>query len=100
MKGARPEEIEAAKARAATAGAALSESQAGARSEEIAAAKARLVQAQVAVDKAQTDADRAKKLFDAQTISQAELDNYQSALRGAVAQKDALKQALDELVNG
>lgn len=100
VKGARPEEIEAAKARAATAGAALSESKAGARSEQVAAARARLVQAQVAVDKAQLDTDRAKKLLDAETISRAEYDNYQAELRGAIAERDAQKQALDELVNG
>lgn len=100
VKGARPEEIEAAKARAATAGAALSESQAGARSEQIAAAKARVVQAQVAVDKAQIDSDRAHKLLASQAISQAEADNADAELKGAVAQRDALKQSLDELVNG
>ena len=100
VKGARPEEIEAAKARAATAGAALSESQAGARSEQIAGAKARVVQAQVAVDKAQIDSDRAHKLLASQAISQAEVDNADAELKGAIAQRDALKQALDELQNG
>ncbi|HEX7664201.1 MAG TPA: efflux RND transporter periplasmic adaptor subunit, partial [Polyangiaceae bacterium] len=100
VKGARPEELEAAKARAATAGAALSESRAGARSEQIAGAKARLVQAQVAADKAQIDDDRAHKLVASQAISQAEADNTDAALKGALAERDAMKQALDELQNG
>lgn len=100
VKGARPEEIEAAKARAATAGAALSESRAGARSEQIAGAKARLVQAQVAVDKAQIDDDRAHKLVASQSISQAEADNTDAVLKGALAERDAMKQALEQLQNG
>ncbi len=100
VKGARPEEIEAAKARAATAGAALSESRAGARSEQIAGAKARLVQAQVAADKAQIDDDRAHKLVASQSISQAEADNTDAVLKGALAERDAMKQALEQLQNG
>ena len=100
MKGARPEEIEAAKARAATASSALEESKAGARSEEIAGANARLVQAQVAADKAQIDADRAHKLVASGSISQAEADNADAILKGAAAQRDALKEALDQLKNG
>jgi multidrug resistance efflux pump len=100
MKGARPEEIEAAKARAATASSALEESKAGARSEEIAGANARLVQAQVAADKAQIDADRAHKLVASGSISQAEADNADAALKGAIAQRDSLQQALDQLKNG
>ncbi|MEO7114106.1 MAG: efflux RND transporter periplasmic adaptor subunit [Polyangiaceae bacterium] len=100
MKGARPEEIEAAKARAATATSALEESKAGARSEEIAGANARLVQAQVAADKAQVDASRAHKLVASGSIAQAEADNYDSALKGAIAQRDSLQQALDQLKNG
>jgi HlyD family secretion protein len=98
--GARPEEVEEAKARAQTAVAALEETRVGARSEQIAAAKARLVAAQVAVDKAKVDAERAHKLFDTQAISQAELDDADTALKGAVAQRDAAAQALDELRNG
>jgi multidrug resistance efflux pump len=100
LKGARPEEIEAAKARAATATSALEESKAGARSEEIAGANARLVQAQVAADKAQIDADRAHKLVASGSISQAEADNADAILKGAIAQRDALQQALDQLKNG
>jgi HlyD family secretion protein len=98
--GARPEEIEQAKARAQTAVAALEETRVGARAEQIAAATARLVSAQVAFDKAKLDADRAHKLFASQSISQAELDDADTALKGAVAQRDAVAQALDELKNG
>ncbi len=98
--GARPEEIEQAKARAATAAAALEESRAGSRREEVAQAKAKLVAAQVAADKAQMDVDRARELVKSGAIAQAEADNAEAALRGAVAQRDALRHALDELENG
>jgi len=98
--GARPEEIEQAKARAQTAVAALEETRIGARAEEIAGANARLVSTQVALDKAKLDDDRARKLFATQSISQAELDAADTALKGAVAQRDAAEQVLDELKNG
>jgi multidrug resistance efflux pump len=99
-KGARPEEIEQANARAQTATAAFEEARVGARAEEIAGAKARLVAMQVSLDKAELDATRARSLFASQAISQGALDDAESALKGAVAQRDALKQALDELQNG
>jgi membrane fusion protein YbhG len=98
--GARPEEIEQAKARASTAAAALQEARAGSRNEEVAAANARLVAAQVAVDKAKLDSDRSHKLVESGAISQAEVDVTDSALRGATAQRDAQKQVLDQLQNG
>ncbi|HME92177.1 MAG TPA: HlyD family efflux transporter periplasmic adaptor subunit, partial [Myxococcaceae bacterium] len=99
-RGARPEEIQEAKARAAGATAALQESRAGARREQIAAAEARLMAAQVALDKAQLDADRVHKLFDRGAASRAEADNADAQLRSAIANRDALKQALDELRHG
>jgi multidrug resistance efflux pump len=98
--GARPEEIEQAKARATTATAALQEARAGSRNEEVAAANARLVAAQVAVDKAQLDSDRSHKLVESGAISRAEVDITDSALKGATAQRDAQKQVLDQLQNG
>jgi HlyD family secretion protein len=58
------------------------------------------VAAQVAADKAKLDAGRAHKLFDTASISQAQLDDADTALRGALAQRDAAAQALDELKNG
>jgi HlyD family secretion protein len=99
-KGARPEEIEEAKARAQTAVAALDETRTGARAEQISGANARLVAAQVAVDKAKLDDDRAKKLMASAAISQSQLDDADTALKGAVAQRDAASQVLDELKNG
>jgi HlyD family secretion protein len=98
--GARPQEIEQARARTQTAAAAFEETRVGARSEQIAATTARLVAVQVAVDKAQLDADRAHKLFASQSISQAQVDDAETALKGAIAQRDAAAQALDELKNG
>jgi multidrug resistance efflux pump len=99
-KGSRPEEIEQARAKAQTAVAAFEEAKHGARSEEIQGANSRLIALQVAVDKAQLDADRSHRLLQTGAISQAEVDNADAALRGAIAQRDNAKQALDELVNG
>jgi multidrug resistance efflux pump len=99
-RGSRPEEIQEAQARAASANAALRQSQAGARREQIAAAQARLAAAQVAADKARLDADRFHKLLDRGAASQADADNADAQLRSSIAQRDAQKQALDELQNG
>jgi multidrug resistance efflux pump len=99
-QGARPEEIEQAKARSATAAAAFTQTVTGSRKEEIAAANSRLVAAQVVVDKAKVDLDRAKQLFATGAISQAEVDNYDAALRSAAAQRDAQKKVLEELEAG
>ena len=98
--GARPEEIEEARARSRTAAAALQETRAGARVEEITGAQARLVAAQVAADKAALDAERARKLFATQAISQAQLDDAEATLKGAIAQRDSSAQILEELKNG
>jgi HlyD family secretion protein len=99
-KGARPEEIDEAKARAQTAVAALEETRVGARVEQVAGARARLVAAQVAVDKAKLDDDRAHKLITSGAIARSQLDDADSTLSAAVAQRDAAQQALDELKNG
>jgi HlyD family secretion protein len=98
--GARPEEIEEAKARASTAVAALDEARNGARREQVQGAEARLVAAQVTLDKAQLDVDRARKLISTGAIAQSEADTAESALRGAVALRDASKKTLEELKNG
>jgi HlyD family secretion protein len=98
--GARPEEIDEARARAQTAESALVEAQHGSRAEEVAGARARLAAAQVTLDKAELDDGRSKKLFAEGAVPQAEVDTADATLRGAVAQRDALAQALDELVNG
>jgi HlyD family secretion protein len=99
-KGSRPEEIEEARAKAQTAMAAFEEAKHGARSEEIQGAHARLIALQVAVDKAQLDADRAHRLIASGAIAQAESDNADTALRGAIAQRDNASEALSELENG
>lgn len=98
--GARPEEIDEARARQMTAESALVEAQHGSRAEEVAAARARLAAAQVTLDKAQLDDDRSRKLLAQGAVPQADLDTADANLRGAQAQRDALAQALDELVNG
>jgi multidrug resistance efflux pump len=72
----------------------------GTRREQIAAAEARLAAAQVAVDKAQLEANRIHKLFDRGAASRADVDNVDAQLRSAIAQRNVLKQALDELRNG
>jgi HlyD family secretion protein len=100
VRGARPEEIDEAKAHAQTAVAALEETKTGARSEEIAEATARLSAAQVTADKAKLDDDRARKLVATGAIAQSQLDDADTALKGAVAQRDAAVQVLDELKNG
>ncbi len=100
QKGARPEEIEQAQARAQTATSAYEETRTGPRREQIAAASSRLDAAQVNVDKAQRDDDRVHQLFGKQAVSQAEVDNADTALKGATAQRDAAKQQLAELQNG
>jgi HlyD family secretion protein len=100
QKGARPEEVDEAKARAQTAVAALEETRVGARSEQVAAANARLVAAQVSADKAKLDDDRAHKLFDSRAIPQSQVDDADAVFNGAIAQRDAATQALDELKNG
>ncbi|HEY7954507.1 MAG: HlyD family secretion protein [Polyangia bacterium] len=99
-KGARPEEIEQAKARALNAEAAFEQTRTGARSEQIAAAAARLSAQEVVTDKAKLDAERMRLLFSKGAASRAELDNAESNLRAAAAQRDALGQSLDELKNG
>jgi multidrug resistance efflux pump len=99
-KGARPEEIAQARARALTATAALEQTRTGARREQIAAAEARAAAQEVVAQKAQLDAERYRLLFQKGAASRAELDNAESNLRAQVAQRDALKQMLDELVHG
>jgi len=98
--GARPEEIDAAKARAQTAQAAFQEAVTGTRPEQVAAAKARWIATESAVEKAQHDVDRLHKLRDAGAAVPADVDNAEIALKGAIAQRDASKNQLDELEHG
>jgi multidrug resistance efflux pump len=99
-KGARPEELQEARARSATASAQLEQTRTGARREQILGAKARLAAQEVAVQKAELDANRYRQLFARGAAARAELDNAESALRAASATRDALKQQVDELING
>jgi multidrug resistance efflux pump len=100
QNGARPEEIEQAKARSGTAEAALAELKHGPRAEEVAAQNARVSGAQTAVDKAQLDVDRVKKLYDGGAVSKSELDAVNTALAAAVAQRDAAKETLKQIQSG
>jgi multidrug resistance efflux pump len=99
-KGARPEEIEQARARSLSASAAYSQSKTGARREQVNAMAARLQAQEVALEKATLDADRVRKLFAAGAASVAERDNTEIQLKSALAQRNALKEQLDELKNG
>ena len=99
-KGARPEELEQARARSLTAQAALQQAMAGARPEQVQAAESRLAAQEVAVQKAMLDAGREHQLDGVGASTRAELENSDLAVRQAVAQRDALKNQLDELKNG
>jgi membrane fusion protein YbhG len=99
-KGARPEELEQARARAMSASAALQQSKTGARREQIAAMAARLQAQEVALEKARLDNDRITKLFASGAASGVERDNTAMQLRSVSAQRDAIKEQLDELKNG
>jgi membrane fusion protein YbhG len=98
--GARPEEIEAAQARAQSAQAMLAEAVAGARSEELVRAQAALTAREVAVDQAQRNVDRLRKLDASGAAVPADVDNAESALQGAIAERDAAKSQLAELRSG
>jgi multidrug resistance efflux pump len=100
QKGARPEELAEARARALTAKAALDQAIAGSRPEEVGAAEARLAVQEVAVEKAQIDAKRMNALASSDSAAQADVDNANTELKGAIALRDALKHQLDELKNG
>lgn len=99
-KGARPEELEQARARSLTAQAALQQAMAGARPEQVQAAEARLAVQEVAVQKALLDAAREHQLDGVGASKRADLENSDMAVRAAVAQRDALKNQVDELKNG
>ncbi len=99
-KGARPEEIAQAKARAAGANAALAEAKKGSRAEEIAGAQARVAQAQAVLDKAQLDAERAHRLVKSEAVPQAEADAADTQVRTARAERDAQQKVLDQLKAG
>ncbi|HEY2744266.1 MAG TPA: efflux RND transporter periplasmic adaptor subunit, partial [Polyangia bacterium] len=55
---------------------------------------------EAALQKAELDAQRYRQLFSRGAAARAELDNAETALRSAVAQRDNAKQQLDELEHG
>jgi multidrug resistance efflux pump len=73
---------------------------AGARPEEVQAAEARLSAQEIAVQKAKLESERATALNREGATARADLDNADLALSEAVAQRDALKNQLDELQHG
>jgi multidrug resistance efflux pump len=99
-KGARPEELEQAKARTLNARAVLQEAMNGARPEQVQAAESRLAAAEISVQKAKLDAEREHQLDQAGAATRASLDDADMALSQATAQRDALKNQLDELQHG
>jgi len=99
-KGARPEELEQARACSLTARAALQQAVAGARPEQVQAAEARLAAQEIAVQKAKADAAREHQLDESGAAARADLENADLAVGQATAQRDALKNQLDELKNG
>jgi HlyD family secretion protein len=99
-KGARPEELEQARARTMTAQAALQQAMAGARPEQVRAAESRLAAQEIAVQKAKADAAREHQLDASGAAARADLENSDLAVSQAIAQRDALKNQLDELKNG
>jgi len=78
----------------------VADRRASTRVQEIAAARARLTAQEVAVEKAQLDFARMKKLFAGGAATQADMENADAALRNAIAQRDAQRAQLDELVHG
>jgi multidrug resistance efflux pump len=99
-KGARPEEIMQAKARADAATAALDEYKQGTRSEEIARAEAQVAAANAAFEKAERDMERARTLVKVGAMTKTEADAAETELKRLTAQRDAQKHALTELING
>ncbi len=98
--GARPEEIEQAKARSGAAAAALAEARHGARPEEIRAARAKVESSKALEEKARLDAERARALVAANAISKAELDAAEASLRNATGSRQVAEEALKELEKG
>jgi len=99
-KGARPEEIAQANARAAGATAALAESRHGSRAEDIATGEARVAAAKAAYDKAELDAGRSHRLLASGAIAKSEADASDTAVATTRAELDAVQKGLDALRAG
>jgi multidrug resistance efflux pump len=100
QRGARPEEIAEANARAVQAAAQFEQTRTGARREQISAAEARLQASGASLEKARLDRERIGILFAKQAATRADRDNAETAYQTALANRDAAKQQRDELVNG
>ena len=93
-------QLDAARADEQRLTAALEELRHGARSETIDASRATLARAQAAAANARLIRDRAAEIRKKGLVSQAELDNANSALRQADAQANAERANLAELLHG
>jgi HlyD family secretion protein len=72
----------------------------GPRQQQIAAARARLAAQQASEDKMRHDLARTTQLVNEKVSTPRELDDAQTSLRNATAQKEALQASLDELLRG
>jgi len=72
----------------------------GPRQQQIAAARARLAAQQASEDKSTHDLARTRTLVDEKVSTPRELDDAQTNLRNASAQREAMQASLDELIRG
>lgn len=93
-------QVDAAQADVARLSAALDELRHGARTETIDAARAALARTQAAATNAQFARDRAAQIRAKGLTSQADLDNANAALRSAIADVNAARANLDQLLHG
>ncbi len=88
------DQLDAAQAQIAVAGAELDKRRNGNRPQDIAQAKAKLADAQASLASAKEDYDRRAELVKTGAVSQALFDSTAAKLRSARAQVDAAKEAL------
>ncbi len=93
-------QVDAAQADVARLDAALDELRRGARAETIDAARAALARAQAAATNTQFARDRAAQIRAKGLTSQADLDNANAALRSAIADVNAARANLEQLLRG
>jgi HlyD family secretion protein len=70
------------------------------RRQEVAAARARLQTQEIALEKAVLDYNRTKTLFTAGVSTKVEMDNADSTLRNATAQRSMLEAQLEQVLRG
>lgn len=98
--GARPQEIDQARARVAAAQAQLSELELGTREEDIAAAEAAWQAAEVQYTLAVEDLERVRQLYEAAVVPRSQLDAAQARADSQRQQADIAKQQYDKAVAG